>query len=139
MFVSRRIHSCISANSFVYLHALFEAACAFNFAFDPGALHNGLKPDAGFATYSCECFAIACLFWAILLVLKANDAQVLFLDSAFNVAWLLYLGPILAGTPLHQASALPDGSWALVPVVAHGLFAVTSFLAAMAAPKVKTA
>ena len=124
--------------SFVYAHAVFEVACAYNFIFSPGALHNGMTPSAGFATYGFECVGLCCFFWALLLMMKAHDATVLALDALFNFVWSAYLGSIYLGLPWRPEMHMVDGSWAMAPTAAHICFATSAFFASKAAmPKRK--
>ena len=90
-----------------------------------GALHNGYSPAQGYETYAFENFGFACIFWGLLVACKAGDKAVLTFDLIWNLFWAGSLGLACAGKPWRAASAVPDAAaWAVVPVVAHALFAV---------------
>jgi hypothetical protein len=118
------------ATVLVYAHAAFELLSGFMFVFDPGALHNGWNPSAGMNTYLAESSGIAYFFWGVLLILKVSDPTVLHLNAAFCATWFVYLGSHLLNMPWRPKVALPDGSWAMVPVVVKGVCGVASYIAA---------
>ena len=119
----------MSAKYGVYLHAAFEVFVGCNFIFTPEALHNGYTPSNGHERCSFDNFGIACIFWGLLLACKAGDRAVLAFDVMWNAVWVLVLGLTLAGKAWRPESAIEDGSFALVPVVAHSIFAVVALLA----------
>jgi hypothetical protein len=118
------------ATFLVYAHAAFELLSGVMFVFNPGALHNGWNPSAGMNTYLAESGGIAYFFWGILLILKVSDPTVLCLNAAFCATWFVYLGSHLLNMPWRPQAALPDGSWAMVPVVVKGVCGVASYIAA---------
>jgi hypothetical protein len=118
------------ATVLVYGHAAFEMLSGVMFVFNTGALHNGWNPSAGMNTYLAESGGIAYFFWGILLILKVSDPIVLYLNVAFCATWFVYLGSHLLNMPWRPQSALPDGSFAMVPVVVKGVCGVASYIAA---------
>jgi hypothetical protein len=114
----------------VYVHAVFEVTSGVMFVFNVGALHNGWNPNAGMETYLADSGGIAYIFWGILLFLKISDPTVLRLNGAFCAVWFVYLGSHLLDIPLRQKSRVPDGSWAMVPVVIKSVCGLASFIAA---------
>lgn len=118
------------STTMVYAHALFEVTSGFMFVFDVGALHNGWNPPAGMETYLADSGGIAYFFWGILLFLKISDPTVLRLNGAFCAVWFVYLGSHLLDIPLRQKSKVPDGSWAMVPVVIKSVCGLASLIAA---------
>jgi hypothetical protein len=123
------IDALLIATVLVYGHAAFEVLSGIMFVFDPGALHNGWNPSAGMNTYLAESGGIAYLFWGILLILKVSDPTILYLNVAFCATWFVYLGSHLLNIPWRPKVALPDGSWAMVPVVVKGVCGVASYIA----------
>jgi hypothetical protein len=118
------------ATVLVYAHAAFELLSGVMFVFNLGALHNGWNPSAGMNTYLAESDGITYFFWGILLILKISDSTVLYLNAAFCATWFVYLGSHLLNMPWRPQSALPDGSWAMVPVFVKGVCGVASYIAA---------
>jgi hypothetical protein len=119
------------AIALVYVHAVFEVTSGIMFVFNVGALHNGWNPPSGMETYLADSGGIAYFFWGILLFLKISDPTVLRLNGAFCAVWFVYLGSHLLDMPyLRQKSKVPDGSWAMVPVVIKSVCGLASFVAA---------
>uniref|UniRef100_A0A7S2TUU6 Uncharacterized protein n=1 Tax=Lotharella oceanica TaxID=641309 RepID=A0A7S2TUU6_9EUKA len=117
-----------------YVGALFEIAVGFAFVFSPEALHNGYEPAAGMESYAFEIFGIACVFWGLVTACKATDKAILAFNVLWNLKWAGYLGLIFAGIPWRSQVAIKDGSWAIVPLTAHGIFMVNSLVAFMLTP-----
>eukprot|EP00466_Bigelowiella_natans_P015988 jgi/Bigna1/85570/estExt_fgenesh1_pg.C_40398 len=123
-----------------YVGALFEIVVGAAFVFSPEALHNGYKPAPGMESYAFELFGIACVFWGLLTACKATDKAILAFNVLWNAIWAAYLYLIFSGIAWRPQVAIEDGSFAFVPLIAHGVFAVNSLLAFLMAPsnKVKT-
>ena len=115
------------------LHVAFEIFVGINFIIAPEELLDGHKPDSAFETHAWECFGPACIFWAVVLVVKANDRAILALNVIWNLLWagLLYS---MMNTPWRPESRIDSAKeWAVIPATAHAVFAVASLVAALGA------
>ena len=119
----------------MYLHAAFEIFVGANFIVDPSALLDEHKPTSAFEYHAWECFGLSCVFWGVLLLLKANDRAVLVLDILWNAAWAAVLWTTMQGQPWREESRIDNAEWTNVPFAAHGLFAVVSLIACFSPPK----
>ncbi len=105
------LHDELRSHVFVAIPALFR-------------LLGGHVPAQGYETNAWECFGIACIFWGLLIACKASDKAVLTFDLVWNIFWVAQLGMLYLGKPWRAAGDVGDASWAVVPVVAHTVFAV---------------
>ena len=112
-----------------YVSVLFELFVAFNMITAPAELLGGHTPAAGFETLAFEWFGIGCGLYAVSLLLNRQHASMMLFALLYNLTWTVSLAMTFFGVAWRPASALPNGSWASVPMVAHAVFTITSKLA----------
>mmetsp|Transcript_16167 Transcript_16167/g.24385 ORF Transcript_16167/g.24385 Transcript_16167/m.24385 type:complete len:136 (-) Transcript_16167:48-455(-) len=124
---------------FVYFHGIFEIAVGAVMVMAPELLHDGTKPEPGFASYGLESFGIGCCFWGLVLLCKAKDKAICAFDTLYNIIWAVYLLRHVQGGSWQAHTAIPtkNGDWAMVPFGFHCVFTVTSAIAYVLAPSSK--
>jgi hypothetical protein len=76
-----------------------------------------------------QCFGIACILWGLLTLCKSNDKAVLCFNILHSVIFAANMGLTLTGKAWRPKVQVEDGSWAMVPTVAHSFFAVLYIIA----------
>jgi hypothetical protein len=109
--------------------ALFELLVASKMITAPDKLLGGHVPAPGFETLAFEWFGMACGLYAVSLLMNREHASMMQVAMFYNLVWTVSLGMTFAGAAWRPESAISDGSWAVVPLVAHAVFTVTSKLA----------
>ena len=110
-----------------YLAAAFELFAGFNMIFSPDALMGGYKPSSGYETLAFEWFGCACICFGVSLLLTGSAMKLP--NFLYQLVWVASLGSTYAGKAWRPDSAVEDGSWAVVPLGAHAVFAVFAALA----------
>merc|ERR1712010_80217 len=110
-----------------YLAAAFELFAGYNMIFSPDALLGGYKPSPGYETLAFEWFGCACVCFGLSLLLTGSAMKLA--NLIYQLVWFVSLGSTFLGKPWRPESAVSDGSWALVPLAAHGVFCIAALLA----------
>ena len=109
-----------------YVAAIFELACCACFIFNPSALLDGYTQKPGMETLAFEWFGLGCGMFGIMLMVHVNETTMKRFNVLYQAVWLMSLTSTLVGMPWRPASAVSDGSWALVPTIAHLVFLIAA-------------
>jgi hypothetical protein len=122
-----------SFNDLLLLQAAFGSFVSYNFVFSPNALFEGVEGIgvSGFGRYAIESFGLSDLVYSLTVVVMRGDTKFQAVNVGYNLFWMAHLGCtyLTGGAGWREASSLSDGNFAIVPCVAHGIFATISALA----------